>query len=47
MLASYLIKPDFITTTIIITSVIIGALGGINQTSLRKILTYSSINHTG
>nr|QXU57712.1 NADH dehydrogenase subunit 2 [Cherax quadricarinatus] len=28
-----------------ISSAIIGALGGINQTSLRKILTYSSINH--
>nr|URX54019.1 NADH dehydrogenase subunit 2 [Neotermes cubanus] len=47
VLTSYLMKPDFTTTTIIMTSVIIGALGGMNQTSLRKILTYSSINHTG
>nr|YP_009002550.1 NADH dehydrogenase subunit 2 [Cherax dispar]CDL72640.1 NADH dehydrogenase subunit 2 [Cherax dispar] len=28
-----------------ITSASVGALGGINQTSLRKILSYSSINH--
>jgi NADH-ubiquinone oxidoreductase chain 2 len=25
----------------------VGSIGGINQTSIRKILTYSSINHTG
>nr|URX53421.1 NADH dehydrogenase subunit 2 [Rugitermes unicolor] len=47
MLTSYLIKMNLLTFTIIITSVIIGSLGGMNQTSLRKILTYSSINHTG
>nr|YP_010714128.1 NADH dehydrogenase subunit 2 [Menida lata]WDD39691.1 NADH dehydrogenase subunit 2 [Menida lata] len=31
----------------IIMSVMIGSLGGINQTSLRKIMAYSSINHIG
>nr|QVV96009.1 NADH dehydrogenase subunit 2 [Coridius brunneus] len=31
----------------IITSVIMGAIGGLNQTSLRKIMGYSSINHLG
>lgn len=30
-----------------ILSAIIGAIGGLNQTSLRKILAYSSINHLG
>nr|URX53215.1 NADH dehydrogenase subunit 2 [Rugitermes laticollis] len=47
MLTSYLINTNMLTFTIILTSVIIGSLGGMNQTSLRKILTYSSINHTG
>nr|YP_009412487.1 NADH dehydrogenase subunit 2 [Triatoma infestans]ASK39789.1 NADH dehydrogenase subunit 2 [Triatoma infestans] len=32
---------------IIILSVITGAIGGLNQTSLRKIMGYSSINHMG
>ena len=31
----------------IIFSVIIGAIGGLNQVSLRKIITFSSINHIG
>nr|QNE85427.1 NADH dehydrogenase subunit 2 [Tarnania fenestralis] len=31
----------------IIISVVVGALGGLNQTSLRKILAFSSINHLG
>nr|UQJ75131.1 NADH dehydrogenase subunit 2 [Rugitermes sp.] len=47
MLTSYLIKMNMLTFTTILISVIIGSLGGMNQTSLRKILTYSSINHTG
>nr|URX53228.1 NADH dehydrogenase subunit 2 [Neotermes nr. kartaboensis] len=47
VLISYLTKMNIMTSTIILASVIIGALGGMNQTSLRKILTYSSINHTG
>nr|URX53785.1 NADH dehydrogenase subunit 2 [Bifiditermes nr. madagascariensis] len=47
MLISYLTAPNPLTFLTIVTSVIIGAMGGINQTSIRKILTYSSINHTG
>nr|URX53176.1 NADH dehydrogenase subunit 2 [Neotermes phragmosus] len=47
MLISYLMKTNPMILIIIMMSVIIGALGGMNQTSLRKILTYSSINHTG
>nr|UQJ75105.1 NADH dehydrogenase subunit 2 [Neotermes sp.] len=47
MLISYLMKINLSTSMIILASVIVGALGGMNQTSLRKILTYSSINHTG
>lgn len=42
------INPNNIFIYIIaITSAIIGAIGGLNQTSLRKILAYSSINHLG
>nr|WNL54342.1 NADH dehydrogenase subunit 2 [Amitermes messinae] len=47
MLLSYLIDINAFTLSIIMTSTIVGAIGGLNQTSMRKILTYSSINHTG
>nr|URX54357.1 NADH dehydrogenase subunit 2 [Calcaritermes nigriceps] len=47
ILTSYLVKPTTLILVIILMSVIVGSLGGMNQTSLRKILTYSSINHTG
>nr|WMY24001.1 NADH dehydrogenase subunit 2 [Psammotermes sp.] len=47
MLMSYLIDASIFTSTIILTSVIVGSIGGMNQTSMRKIMTYSSINHTG
>nr|YP_010263941.1 NADH dehydrogenase subunit 2 [Halobates peronis]UIG88247.1 NADH dehydrogenase subunit 2 [Halobates peronis] len=33
--------------TLAITSSMIGAIGGINQTSLKKIMAYSSVNHLG
>nr|ACF40662.1 NADH dehydrogenase subunit 2 [Phortica sp. 2 XH-2008]ACF40663.1 NADH dehydrogenase subunit 2 [Phortica sp. 2 XH-2008]ACF40664.1 NADH dehydrogenase subunit 2 [Phortica pinguiseta]ACF40670.1 NADH dehydrogenase subunit 2 [Phortica sp. 2 XH-2008] len=46
MLISYLnIKPLLLTSAIL--SVIIGALSGMNQTSLRKLMAFSSINHLG
>nr|WJJ67805.1 NADH dehydrogenase subunit 2 [Scathophaga stercoraria] len=46
MLISYIfIKPLMITS--IILSSLVGALGGLNQTSLRKLMAYSSINHLG
>nr|QXI86642.1 NADH dehydrogenase subunit 2 [Apicotermitinae gen. E sp. CMRT116] len=47
MLMSYLIEMNTFTLSIIMASTIVGAIGGLNQTSMRKILTYSSINHTG
>nr|QHD47891.1 NADH dehydrogenase subunit 2 [Niponiella limbatella] len=47
MLLSYNFLLNTFSSFIIITSVIIGSLGGLNQTSLRKILAYSSINHLG
>nr|AQP29479.1 NADH dehydrogenase subunit 2 [Microcerotermes sp. G TB-2017] len=47
MLMSYLIEINVFTLSIILMSTIVGSIGGLNQTSMRKILTYSSINHTG
>nr|WMY24078.1 NADH dehydrogenase subunit 2 [Psammotermes voeltzkowi]WMY24117.1 NADH dehydrogenase subunit 2 [Psammotermes voeltzkowi] len=47
MLMSYLIEANAFASTIILMSVIVGSIGGMNQTSMRKIMTYSSINHTG
>lgn len=46
MLLSYIVINQFITLIIVITS-ITGALGGLNITSLRKLIAYSSINHLG
>nr|AJW76343.1 NADH dehydrogenase subunit 2 [Cylindraustralia sp. HS-2014] len=45
MIISYLIKNNMFFITIIILSSIVGGIGGLNQTSLRKIMSYSSINH--
>nr|URX53280.1 NADH dehydrogenase subunit 2 [Glyptotermes sp. 11 AB-2022a] len=47
ILTSYLLKMNNPTMLIVLMSVLMGSMGGMNQTSLRKILTYSSINHTG
>nr|UAJ48142.1 NADH dehydrogenase subunit 2 [Gromphadorhina portentosa] len=47
LLMSYVINFSIFTTMIIMMSIIIGALGGYSQISIRKILTYSSINHLG
>nr|WPN85825.1 NADH dehydrogenase subunit 2 [Melinda sp.] len=46
MLISYIIFKSLIMMSIIFSS-LIGALGGLNQTSLRKLMAYSSINHLG
>nr|AMH85695.1 NADH dehydrogenase subunit 2 [Ocyptamus sativus] len=46
MLISYLIIKMMLFWCIMI-SVIVGSLGGLNQTSLRKLMTFSSINHLG
>nr|YP_010533951.1 NADH dehydrogenase subunit 2 [Condylostylus luteicoxa]UXX49965.1 NADH dehydrogenase subunit 2 [Condylostylus luteicoxa] len=44
MMISYIQLNEFIFIVIII-SAIVGSLGGLNQTSLRKIMAFSSINH--
>nr|UOU85292.1 NADH dehydrogenase subunit 2 [Compsobata cibaria] len=44
MLISYTIIKPLILMCIVF-SLIIGSLGGLNQTSLRKLMAYSSINH--
>nr|AVN68096.1 NADH dehydrogenase subunit 2 [Blattella vaga] len=47
ILISYSMKMSAFYTFVIIMSVIVGSIGGYNQISIRKILTYSSINHMG
>nr|YP_009142416.1 NADH dehydrogenase subunit 2 [Platycnemis foliacea]AKH04363.1 NADH dehydrogenase subunit 2 [Platycnemis foliacea] len=47
LMLSYQILNSFSTMCIVIMSVLIGAGGGFNQTSLRKIMAYSSIGHLG
>uniref|UniRef100_A0A1Q1MPI5 NADH-ubiquinone oxidoreductase chain 2 n=1 Tax=Diestrammena asynamora TaxID=470930 RepID=A0A1Q1MPI5_9ORTH len=47
MLLSYLVKINVFIIIIIITSVMIGSIGGLNQTAMKKIMAYSSINHLG
>nr|WEG23137.1 NADH dehydrogenase subunit 2 [Bithia sp. 1 HNL-2023a] len=44
MLISYIIFKPLIMISIIFSS-LIGSIGGMNQTSLRKLMAYSSINH--
>nr|QXG19516.1 NADH dehydrogenase subunit 2 [Drosophila serrata] len=46
MLISYLDIKNLLLISAIL-SVIIGAIGGLNQTSLRKLMSFSSINHLG
>nr|QHD47969.1 NADH dehydrogenase subunit 2 [Claassenia magna]WHU31437.1 NADH dehydrogenase subunit 2 [Claassenia magna] len=47
MLLSYNFHFGPFPAFIIIASIAVGSIGGLNQTSLRKILAYSSINHLG
>nr|YP_010159280.1 NADH dehydrogenase subunit 2 [Paragnetina indentata]QRG31730.1 NADH dehydrogenase subunit 2 [Paragnetina indentata] len=47
MLLSYNLSLNIFTTLVIFMSVVVGSIGGLNQSSLRKILAYSSINHLG
>nr|QDI93881.1 NADH dehydrogenase subunit 2 [Pseudophylus stundjuki] len=42
---SMTISMNKLTVTIICASAIMGAIGGVNQTSTRKIMAYSSMNH--
>nr|YP_010305104.1 NADH dehydrogenase subunit 2 [Simplicia rectalis]YP_010327025.1 NADH dehydrogenase subunit 2 [Simplicia niphona]ULR87013.1 NADH dehydrogenase subunit 2 [Simplicia rectalis]UNP54290.1 NADH dehydrogenase subunit 2 [Simplicia niphona] len=46
IILSYYFNKNFIIIVIIM-NVIIGALGGLNQTSLRKLMAFSSINNLG
>nr|AAF77369.1 NADH dehydrogenase subunit 2 [Drosophila simulans]AAF77382.1 NADH dehydrogenase subunit 2 [Drosophila simulans]AAF77395.1 NADH dehydrogenase subunit 2 [Drosophila simulans]AAF77408.1 NADH dehydrogenase subunit 2 [Drosophila simulans]AAF77421.1 NADH dehydrogenase subunit 2 [Drosophila simulans] len=46
MLITYL-NIKYLLLISVILSVIIGAIGGLNQTSLRKLMAFSSINHLG
>lgn len=46
VLISYCFNPQ-IFIVIILTSILIGSLGGLNQTSLRKLMAFSSIGHIG
>nr|ADW41299.1 NADH dehydrogenase subunit 2 [Drosophila borealis] len=46
MLISYLNLKSLLMISVIF-SVIVGAIGGLNQTSLRKLMAFSSINHLG
>nr|YP_009727446.1 NADH dehydrogenase subunit 2 [Psychomantis borneensis]QIA48586.1 NADH dehydrogenase subunit 2 [Psychomantis borneensis] len=47
MLISYMLMNNYFIQFMIIFSAFIGAIGGLNQISLRKILSFSSINHIG
>nr|YP_009918106.1 NADH dehydrogenase subunit 2 [Torleya grandiforceps]QLP89008.1 NADH dehydrogenase subunit 2 [Torleya grandiforceps] len=47
VLISYTFYSSVLIYTSVLLSSLIGALGGMNQTSLRKIMAYSSINHLG
>nr|AQM40045.1 NADH dehydrogenase subunit 2 [Atlanticus sp. ZJZ-2017] len=47
MLLAYTIEMNMFISIIIMMSVLIGSLGGLNQNSLRKLMAYSSINHVG
>nr|BAJ24465.1 NADH dehydrogenase subunit 2 [Orestes mouhotii] len=47
MMMSNIVELNWITTMTIIMSVIVGAVGGLNQTSLRKLMAYSSISNNG
>nr|UQJ73577.1 NADH dehydrogenase subunit 2 [Diamesa sp. 7XL] len=46
ILLSYCLNNNFFIIVIVL-SIFIGSLGGLNQTSLRKLMAFSSINHLG
>lgn len=45
LLSYYITEQSTLISLAVIISAIVGALGGLNQTLLRKLLAYSSINH--
>nr|QXU76329.1 NADH dehydrogenase subunit 2 [Choroterpes yixingensis] len=44
---SYVLNNQMMMSLVVISCVIMGSVGGLNQTSMRKIMAYSSINHLG
>lgn len=46
MILSYFITFNYLILSILC-SVFVGGIGGLNQTSLRKLIAFSSINHIG
>uniref|UniRef100_Q4FCV4 NADH-ubiquinone oxidoreductase chain 2 n=1 Tax=Apalacris nigrogeniculata TaxID=335052 RepID=Q4FCV4_9ORTH len=47
MILSYCIQIEMFSFSIIMLSIFVGAMGGLNQTSLSQIMAYSSISHLG
>nr|YP_009271102.1 NADH dehydrogenase subunit 2 [Velarifictorus hemelytrus]ANU83242.1 NADH dehydrogenase subunit 2 [Velarifictorus hemelytrus] len=47
IILSYLTFNQSIMMFVMLSSIFIGSIGGLNQTSTRKIMAYSSINHIG
>nr|YP_009316846.1 NADH dehydrogenase subunit 2 [Megaloprepus caerulatus]AOW43828.1 NADH dehydrogenase subunit 2 [Megaloprepus caerulatus] len=47
MMTSYLLTMNTFTSIMIMMSVMVGTIGGLNQTSVRKLMAYSSISHLG
>nr|YP_007625224.1 NADH dehydrogenase subunit 2 [Pseudolestes mirabilis]ACM63334.1 NADH dehydrogenase subunit 2 [Pseudolestes mirabilis] len=47
IMMSYQLTNGAITNLVVIASVMVGAIGGVNQTSIRKMMAYSSISHVG
>nr|YP_010882154.1 NADH dehydrogenase subunit 2 [Marmessoidea bispina]WID87068.1 NADH dehydrogenase subunit 2 [Marmessoidea bispina] len=47
MMMSNIIKMNYISILAMMMSIITGAIGGLNQTSLRKLMAYSSISNNG
>nr|UCP07151.1 NADH dehydrogenase subunit 2 [Orthomeria smaragdinum] len=47
MIMSNMIEVNLMNIIVMMLSVLVGSIGGLNQTSLRKIMAYSSINNNG
>nr|YP_009422170.1 NADH dehydrogenase subunit 2 [Reduvius tenebrosus]AGO28013.1 NADH dehydrogenase subunit 2 [Reduvius tenebrosus] len=47
IIMSHIVDVSKLLPPVICITVIVGAIGGLNQTSIRKIMGYSSINHMG
>nr|YP_009433283.1 NADH dehydrogenase subunit 2 [Cnizocoris sinensis]AGO28052.1 NADH dehydrogenase subunit 2 [Cnizocoris sinensis] len=47
VILSHIINKEYILATIVVMAVTVGAISGLNQTSIQKIMAYSSISHLG